>query len=81
MAIMWLTSLAAASKASRNSAKSCEAGKVHSADECEYRLSLAFFLELPRRRWDSLRLSLLGVGLNRRTSTEPLQDVIWTDDC
>jgi hypothetical protein len=77
MAIMWLTSVDAASKAGRNSAKFCEAGMVHSADEREYRLSGGFFLELRRCRWDSLRLSLLGVGLNRRTSTEPLQDVIW----
>jgi hypothetical protein len=37
MAIMWLTSLDAASKVSRNSAKSCETGKVHRAGECEYR--------------------------------------------
>ena len=78
------TSLVAASKERQTGAKSCKAGKLHSADEiisftldeCEsplWRILLGTDLPIGTL----IRLSRLGAGLNPRAGALPQRDLIW----
>jgi hypothetical protein len=83
MAMMCVTPPVAASKERQTSAKSCKAGKVHSAHTItllslhEYRLSGAFFLEHAANGTTftlSLFVSVCDRALRERSQLVPLAD-------